>query len=262
MRKKLILLVALAVALIVMLLVRCSGRKNAQVQPSNTGDGAKNTSDVVPVKNAPLGTVEALPDDGGVSITIETDGNTEVHNFTDVKLDDWYLDAVNFVLSNGLMNGMPSENGQEKFEPDYGMTRAQLAMILYRFADGQPVEAKASYSDVPEHEWYYDCVNWADVNGYITAKGEDSFGADDFCSCEEVLIILHRIAGNPKSTASLEDYPYAPKVSENGTEAVRWALEKGLIAEDECVWYPTQAVSRAQIALLLMRYNSLVGAQA
>jgi len=65
--------------------------------------------------------------------------------------------------------------------------------------------------------------------------------------------VLHRLAGSPESNASLEDYPYAPKVSETNLSAVRWAWEKGLIAEDECVWYPTQAVSRAQIALLLMR---------
>ena len=55
--------------------------------------------------------------------------------------------------------------------------------------------------------------------------------------------MLHRLAGSPESNASLEDYPYAPKVSETNLSAVRWAWEKGLIAEDECVWYLTQAVS-------------------
>ena len=109
-------------------------------------------------------------------------------------------------------------------------------------------------------EWYYDCVNWADTNGYIKPESTDSFGVEAYCSCEEVLAVLHRLAGSPESNASLEDYPYAPKVSETNLSAVRWAWEKGLIAEDECVWYPTQAVSRAQIALLLMRYDQLIGA--
>ena len=147
------------------------------------------------------------------------------------------------------------------FRPNYGMTRAQLAMILYRFAGGEPVAApRHTYGDVSSGEWYYDCVNWADTNGYIKPESTDSFGVEAYCSCEEVLAVLHRLAGSPESNASLEDYPYAPKVSETNLSAVRWAWEKGLIAEDECVWYPTQAVSRAQIALLLMRYDQLIGA--
>ena len=41
-----------------------------------------------------------------------------------------------------------------------------------------------------------------------------------------------------------------------------WAWNNGLITEKECVWYPTQAISRAQVALLLMRYDTLIGRNA
>ena len=61
---------------------------------------------------------------------------------------------------------------------------------------------------------------------------------------------------------TLDDYPYAPKVSESGRDAVTWAWNNGLITEKECVWYPTQAISRAQVALLLMRYDTLIGRNA
>ena len=258
MRKKLILLALLAILLIVMLIVRGCG-KRGENEPDKE-PGITQTAAELPA-GKPLGEVTILPDDGGVTITVETDGEQVSHTFVDLKGDAWCLDAVNYVVSNGLMNGTLDPDGTERFRPDYGMTRAQFAMILYRFVGGEPVASpRRTYTDVPDYEWYYDCVNWADANRYITGEtGADTFGVNEYFSCEEVLTVLHHVAGDPVSNASLEDYPYAPKVSERGLSAVRWAWETGLIAEDECVWYPTQAISRAQIALLLMRYDQLVG---
>ena len=76
-------------------------------------------------------------------------------------------------------------------------------------------------------------------------------------TCEQALIGLYRVAGEPETDGSLTDYPYAAKVSESGRSAVDWAWKNGLITEVECVWYPTQAISRAQVALLLMRYSAM-----
>ena len=258
MRKKLIALALMAVLLIALLIARGCGKKD-----KTPLDGEPDAAQ--PVVELPaeklMGEVTALPDGSGVTITVKKDGEQTVHTFVDVQADDWCLDAVNYVVSNGLMNGTLDPDGTERFRPDFGMTRAQFAMILYRFVGGEPVASpRRTYTDVPDYEWYYDCVNWADSNGYITGKaGADTFGVNEYFSCEEVLMVLHHVAGDPASNASLEDYPYAPKVSERGLSAVRWAWETGLIAEDECVWYPTQAISRAQIALLLMRYDQLIG---
>lgn len=255
MRKKLILAVLVLVLLLAVLLTRCGKQKETQKTPNNT-DGVQQ-SGTMELREQKLGVVTEAAD-GGIQIETVKDGEGVVYTFSDVKADDWCVPAVNFAVTNGLMSGIDDGSGRGLFHPDYGMTRAQLAMILYRFAGGEPVEPVRSYSDVPDYEWYYDCVNWADANGYIKPSGTDAFGVGEYCSCEEVLTILHRLAGSPASTASLEGYPYAPKVSEANLGAVRWAWEMGLIAEDECVWYPTQAISRAQIALLFMRYDKLI----
>ena len=45
----------------------------------------------------------------------------------DIRL--WYHEAMDFVLSEGLMNGV----GNGRFDPNGSTTRAQVAMILYRF---------------------------------------------------------------------------------------------------------------------------------
>lgn len=255
MRRKLIVLIILLVLLVVLVLSRCGKNSGADTLSADAEEPIQQ-SEGPTRKEQYFGTVTAA-ENGGILIEAEKDGESVSYRFSDIELDDWCVEAVNFAVSNGLMVGIDDGSGGMLFRPDYGITRAQLAAILYSFAAGEPVESARSFDDVAESDWYYDCVRWASSKGYIVPSSAETFGVDEFCSCEEVLTVLHRVADEPASTASLEDYPYAPKVSESALTATRWAWEKGLIAEDECVWYPTQAVSRAQIALLLMRYDAL-----
>ena len=259
MRKKLLVILLLLVVLIVLVVTRCGGKKDQQNDPADGQGFAQQSGKAELPAELKLGVVTET-ESGAMQLEVEQNGEKTVYVFSDITINDWYVPVVNYVVTNGLMSGTDVGGGLSLFRPNYGMTRAQLAMILYRFAGGEPVAApRHTYGDVSSGEWYYDCVNWADTNGYIKPESTDSFGVEAYCSCEEVLAVLHRLAGSPESNASLEDYPYAPKVSETNLSAVRWAWEKGLIAEDECVWYPTQAVSRAQIALLLMRYDQILG---
>lgn len=123
-----------------------------------------------------------------MQLEVEQNGEKTVYVFSDITINDWYVPAVNYVVTNGLMSGTDVGGGLSLFRPNYGMTRAQLAMILYRFAGGEPVAApRHTYGDVSSGEWYYDCVNWADTNGYIKPESTDSFGVEAYCSCEEVL---------------------------------------------------------------------------
>lgn len=253
MRKKWIGLLLLLILLAVLLVRHGRERAAEPLALPAVGQTTAQSGETKPAKVQRLGAVTATEDGG---IQIETDEGS--YSFSDVSVEDWCVDAVNFAVTNGLMVGMDDGNGKTLFRPDNGISRAQLAMVLYSFAGGEETAAPTrSFSDVTESDWYYSCVSWAVGNGYIEPASADTFGAEEFCSCEETLTILHRVAGSPVSTTPLEDYPYAAKVSENALVAMRWAWEKGLIAEDECVWYPTQAVSRAQIALLLMRYDAL-----
>ncbi len=257
MRKKWIGVLLILGLLAVLLLTQCGKKEPAeQTNAPAVGQTSPQDGETGPVKEQKLGTVTAA-EGGGIRIETEENGTAVVYQFSDVAADAWYVDAVNFVATNGLMSGMDSGNGTMFFRPDHGMSRAQLAMVLYGFADAAPVKPLRALDDVSEGDWYYDCVNWAVANGYMLPSSDESFGAQEFCSCEETLTVLHRVAGSPASTMSLEEYPYAAKVSEEALVATRWAWEKGLIAEDECVWYPTQAVSRAQVALLLMRCDAI-----
>ena len=261
MRKRFLLILIPAIVLIAVFTLR-GGEEETAEEAVFPVEGVVQMEEVAAVKavkagvSISLGTVKENTEDGGVIITVDRSGDALELSFSDVAADAWYLPAVNYAASGALMDGILSEG---KFGPDLGITRAQFAVVLYRFLGGESVEGESVFADVESDAWYYEEVNWAVQMGYLSGSGVDTFGADEFISCEQVLSVLHRLAGEVKSNTTLENYPYAPKVSAYAKNAVAWAWGAGLIAEEEAIWYPTQTVSRAQLALLLMRYDALTG---
>lgn len=202
-----------------------------------------------------LGTVAENVERGGVDVTVpQGDGTETVYTFTDVAIDSWYVDAVNFVVSTNLMKGMGDE---PIFHPEYGILREELASILYRYTNGRQVSPTYRYDDVPEGAWYFDSVSWVTNRHLMSGLTSTTFGVGEYMTCEQALIALYRLAGEPETDGSLLDYPYAAKVSDSARKAVDWAWKSGLITEKECVWYPPQAISRAQVALLLNRFSTM-----
>lgn len=262
---KRVLLLALAVLTVMLLHTMVRREKEATEQPEDEPEQASAQADNVQSmsvlrmgEGVTLGRVEANGEngEGGVRVIVPAqDGTETAYVFTDVAADSWYAGAVNFAVSAGLMTGI---DGAELFHPGYGMLREEFAAILYRFTKGEPIaEPSVTFEDVAAESWYYDAVNWVARERLMGAIEPGRFGVGTFMTCEQALICLYRVAGEPETDGSLTDYPYAAKVSDSGRSAVDWAWKNGLITEDECVWYPTQAISRAQIALLLMRYSAM-----
>lgn len=52
------------------------------------------------------------------------------NDFADLNRGDWYADAVSWATANGVVSGM----GKGMFGPNAPLTREQLALILYHYA--------------------------------------------------------------------------------------------------------------------------------
>lgn len=177
--------------------------------------------------------------------------------FTDLDADAWYHEGVDYVLTNGLMNGV----GGGKFEPDGQLTRAQLVTVLYRAA-GEPDTGKQvnPFTDVPDDTWYTKAVIWAANNGIVNGVAKNTFAPDDSITREQIAAMLYRYAG---AEAAKEDklsaFPDAAKVSDWAKEALNWAVASGLIngvanANGTANLEPQSTATRAQIATILMRW--------
>lgn len=73
--------------------------------------------------------------------------------FSDVKANDWFVEAVQYAYDNKLMNG--TDKG---FEPLLEVNNTQMIQLLWNLSGNS--KADAAVSGV-EGEWYADAVNWA-----------------------------------------------------------------------------------------------------
>ena len=98
--------------------------------------------------------------------------------FTDVADGAWYLDAVTWAASQGIVGGY----GGGLFGPEDNITREQLATILYRYAQAKGYDVSVgedtnilSYTDVADlAEYAIPAMQWACGAGVINGTGDGS----------------------------------------------------------------------------------------
>ncbi len=178
--------------------------------------------------------------------------------YSDVPMNIWYHEAVDFVTKCGIMEGM----GDGKFWPDGVTTRGQLVTVLYRMAGMPAVEDECGFTDVPADSWYHDAVVWAYVSGITTGMTDTLFAPSSHVTREQVVTFLCRYAGftgmDTTATGDLSAYADADLVSGYALPAMTWAVEQGIITGmGEDILSPGASSARAQIATMLMRFLTL-----
>ena len=167
----------------------------------------------------------------------------------------WYHTGVDFMVRNGFMNGV----ADDAFDVDGNLTRAQLVTILYRIAGEPESTATNPFADVADGQWYTNAVIWAAENGIVKGVNTTTFAPNDQITREQIATILFRYAKAEKVEGKLAGFPDAEQVSDYAADAMAWAVEQGLIngiSESDGKTYlaPQETATRAQIAVILMRY--------
>ncbi len=114
--------------------------------------------------------------------------------FADVAAGSWYEKAVAWASSKGIVTGV----SETSFAPETGITREQLAAMLYRYAKamGYDVSAKAdltAYNDGKAvSDWAADAMAWAVGEGLITGRTATTLAPQGGASRAEVATILWR----------------------------------------------------------------------
>ncbi len=180
--------------------------------------------------------------------------------FNDVKETAWYYEAVNYAVSNGLMNGV----GNNNFAPDDPMTRAMLVTVLWRY-ENCPKEGENTFTDVPADQWYTDAVAWAAANGIVGGVGNGKFDPNGNITREQMATILYRYAQkkgiDTTKRGDLSGFPDRDKVSEWAADAIVWAVGAGIINGADGKLLPQGNATRAQVATILMRFIENIAAK-
>jgi len=109
--------------------------------------------------------------------------------FDDVEDSAWYSKAINTLASLGRLSGV----GDNKFEPNRAITRAEFAIVATGFAKG--VEAEIEFSDVAEEHWAYRGVTIAAMYGWVSGIGDNEFAPNRPITRAEVATILNHMLG-------------------------------------------------------------------
>lgn len=114
-------------------------------------------------------------------------------SFTDVPAGEWYFSAVSWAAQNGIVSGY--SNGT--FGPNDGITREQLAVMLWRYA-GQPASSGTlNFSDASQASDYaLQALRWAVENGILSGNSNGNLNPGGFATRAEVASIIMRFCEN------------------------------------------------------------------
>lgn len=193
-----------------------------------------------------------------VSVSAVFTGKYTSLPFNDVSYGDWYYDAVQFVYSKGIMDGVD----YYKFAPNGTITRGMIVTMLWRMA-GEPFEMPVtSFTDVEIGRYYTTAVAWACRNGIADGMGESTFGPNDAITREELVTLLYRYAqyfGHSCIGTSIEGFVDAGSVSSYAYNAMCWAYKAGVVTGTTgSRLNPQGTASRAEAAQMIMSFYSFL----
>ena len=116
--------------------------------------------------------------------------------FGDVKADMYYANATIWAQQNGIVNGV-TENA---FAPDDNITRAQIAVIMFRYAKYKGYDVSVgestnilSYTDAERiSEYAISTMQYAVGSGLMKGKTESTINPLENATRAEIAAILQR----------------------------------------------------------------------
>ena len=186
------------------------------------------------------------------------DGDTPLGGlpFADVSAGAWYAEAVEYVYSNGVMQGISDAS----FAPGQNLTRGMIAQILYNL-EGSPAGASgAAFTDVSAGAWYAGAVNWAAAQGIVSGYDAGHFGPEDSVTREQLASILYRYAQykgyqTASSETALQAFADGGTISDWAVEAMTWAVsDQVLSGKDGGTLDPQGTATRAEVAQMMMNF--------
>lgn len=211
--------------------------------------------EVTEASDALLGALNALTDKTALRAAVEKADAMTQGNYTD---ETWSALEEALAAAKAVLNDFQATQAQvntakatldaavaglkEKSNPTPTPTPAPA-----------PSEPEFPFTDVAEDSIFRDAIAWAVEKGITTGKTETTFDPNGTCTRAQIITFLWRAAGSPvvNYAMSMTDVP------ENAyyTEAVRWALSKGITTgTTETTFSPNAACIRAQAVTFLFRY--------
>ena len=209
---------------------------------------------------------------GGKTLTV-TDKNGEVvakvvipaqtpdlgYKFTDVPDGHWAEPSIQAMAAMKIFQGVSTTG--HIFDMNSAVTRGTMAQILFNLSQGK-AGINNPFTDA-QGSWYSDAVAWAAMVGVVTGVSDTNFAPDQAITREQLITMLYRFAQllalDTNVTADMGKFVDANEISSWASEAMTWAVGKGLIiGKGAGDLDPTASASRAEAAVIIDRFLQMV----
>ena len=109
------------------------------------------------------------------------------NSFKDVKSSDWYYNAVQWAVSEGITNG----TSKTTFSPSKTCNRAEIVTFLWNQAGKPSVSASNPFKDVKSSDWYYKAVQWAVKKGVTSGTSKTTFSPTKACTRAQIVTFMY-----------------------------------------------------------------------
>ena len=139
----------------------------------------------------------------------------------DLNLEAWYMDAVTYVLDNGIMTGTAAFTWQ----PGLNVNRATAFMTLYKM-EGSPAVEGDNFSDVAAGSWFADAAQWAKNTGVSEGSNGEFAGPRNITRTELAAIFVRYLELNGYVLEAVDLSQYA-----DADAIPAWAVEQEVMAK-------------------------------
>lgn len=163
--------------------------------------------------------------------------------------------AIEALASRGIISGM----GDETFEPDKTMTRAEFAAITVQ-ALGLFPKTGGLFADVPSGQWYAPFVDTASAYGIVNGIGDGRYNPSGTITRQEAAAMVARAAKLCGMETSMDDGLVRDMLAQFGDYRLveSWAREplafcysKGILNQSDLDILPAAAIKRCEIAQMV-----------
>lgn len=197
-----------------------------------------------------------------VGTDTKKDDDTKAENkeiFSDIK-NHWAKDSIESLYKLGVIKG----TGEEKFEPERAVTKAELTAVLVRTFDISG-EKEFELTDISENDWFYNEVVNAAKSGIISGYN-GKFFPNDSVTREQAAKIIAEIyyMKKPPLTYSAPDADFkdigavSAWAKDYVNACVKYELMNGMTSE---YFAPSENITRAQMAVLVKRLTDKILAE-
>lgn len=122
---------------------------------------------------------------------------SDLGRFSDVPAEQWYSQGIAWASQKGIVNGM----GDDRYEPEWAVTREQLVTMLYRYRKDyqkQDTSAGGALEGFPDGSavsaWAADAMSWAVGSKLISGRDTGHLDPAGTATRAEVATILQRFS--------------------------------------------------------------------